>query len=135
MNIRNDKNELERRGNDVQAAAERAEQELTEMQARVQRAAQSRDSKFNNVKAVMGDFENSPAYMQIMAEIEQAKNQHLMNALSTLINDQVISQELPDLVKEIETTLAQSQIVIPSRPNSAIQQPRSSRQSSRGSRQ
>lgn len=135
MNIRNDKNELERRGNDVQAAAERAEQELNEMQARVQRAAQSRDSKFNNVKAVMGDFENSPAYMQIMAEIEQAKNQHLMNALSTLINDQVISQELPDLVKEIETTLAQSQIVIPSRPNSAIQQPRSSRQSSRGSRQ
>ena len=105
------------------------------MQTRVQRAAQSRDAKFNNVKAVMGDFENSPAYMQIMAEIEQAKNQHLMNALSTLINDQVISQELPDLVKEIETTLAQSQIVIPSRPNSAIQQPRSSRQSSRGSRQ
>lgn len=44
------------------------------MQARMQRAAQSRDAKFNNVKAVMGDFENSPAYMQIMAEIEQAKN-------------------------------------------------------------
>ncbi len=44
--------------------------------------------------------------MQILAEVEQTKNQHLMNALSQLINDQVISQELPDLVKEIETTLA-----------------------------
>jgi len=44
-----------------------------------------------------------------------------MNALSQLINDPVISQELPDLVKEIETTLAESQIVIPTRPNSAIQ--------------
>ena len=63
MNIRNEKNELERRGNDVQAAAQSAEQELNDMQARVQRAAQSRDAKFNNVKAVMGDFENSPAYM------------------------------------------------------------------------
>jgi len=37
-----------------------------------------------------------------------------------LINDQVISSELPDLVKEIEATLAESQIVIPTRPNSAI---------------
>lgn len=63
MNIRNEKNELERRGQDVQAAAENAEQELNDMQGRMQRAAQSRDSKFNNVKAVMGDFENSPAYM------------------------------------------------------------------------
>ena len=30
------------------------------------------------------------------------------NHFSQLINDQVISQELPDLVKEIEATLAES---------------------------
>lgn len=86
------------------------------------------------MKAVRGaDFEQSATYMQILAEVEQTKNQHLMNALSQLINDQIISQELPDLVKEIETTLAQSQIVIPSRPNSGIQRQNtsSSRRSSR----
>lgn len=114
------------------------------MGAKIQRSVQSKDAKLNNVKAAVGqDFEQSATFMQIMAEIEQTKNQHLMNALSQLINDQVISQELPDLVKEIETTLAQSQIVIPSRPNSAIQRAdgrTSSRQSSRqgsarGSRQ
>ena len=38
-----------------------------------------------------------------------------------LINDPVISQELPDLVNEIEATLAENQIAIPSRPNSGIQ--------------
>ena len=62
----------------------------------------------------------------------------ILTVCRQLINDQVISQELPDLVKEIETTLAQSQIVIPSRPNSAIQRQNtgSSRRSSRaGSRQ
>lgn len=57
----------------------------------------------------------------------------IINYFSQLINDPVISQELPDLVKEIETTLAESQIVIPTRPNSAIQRQNtgSSRRSSR----
>jgi cell wall assembly regulator SMI1 len=57
----------------------------------------------------------------------------IINFFSQLINDPVISQELPDLVKEIETTLAESQIVIPTRPNSAIQRQNtgSSRRSSR----
>lgn len=58
------------------------------MSAQLQRAAQSRDSKLNNVKAVRGaDFEQSNTYMQILAEVEQTKHQHLMNALSQLIND------------------------------------------------
>lgn len=134
MQIRNEKNDLERRGGEVQGAAEQAEKELEDMSTNIQRLAQSRDSKLNNVKAVRGqDFEQSATYMQILAEIEQAKHSHLMNALSQLVNDQVIANELPDLVKEIENTLAQSQIVIPSRPNSAIQRQNtgSSRHSSR----
>lgn len=109
MQIRNEKNELESRGGQVQQVAEQAEKELESYSAQIQRAAQSRDSKLNNVKAVRGqDFEQSATYMQILAEVEQTKHQHLLNALSTLVNDQVIANELPDLVKEIETSLAQS---------------------------
>lgn len=35
MNIRNEKNELERKGSDVQQVAEQAERELNDMQAKI----------------------------------------------------------------------------------------------------
>lgn len=58
MQIRNEKNDLERRGGEVQGAAEQAEKELDDISANIQRVAQSRDAKLNNVKAVRGaDFE------------------------------------------------------------------------------
>lgn len=88
MQIRNEKNDLERRGQDVQQTAERAEKELQDMNAKIARSISSKDSRLNNVKQVRGqDFEQSGTYMQILAEVEQSKNQHLMNALSQLIND------------------------------------------------
>jgi len=62
----------------------------------------------NNVKSVRGaDFEQSPTFSQIMCEVEQMKNHHLLNALSMLINDPVISQ-VGDLITELEGTLAEN---------------------------
>ena len=74
MTIRNEKQELERKGGEVQQVAERAEQELHDMQGKIERAAQSKDAKLNNVKVAVPDFENSGTFMQIMAELEQTKN-------------------------------------------------------------
>lgn len=53
------------------------------------------------------DFEQSPTFSQIMCEVEQMKNHHLLNALSMLINDPVISQ-VGDLITELEGTLAEN---------------------------
>ena len=74
MTIRNEKQELERKGGEVQQVAERAEQELHDKQGKIERAAQSKDAKLNNVKVAVPDFENSGTFMQIMAELEQTKN-------------------------------------------------------------
>lgn len=88
MQIRNEKNDLERKGQEIQQTGENVEREVNDLSNKIQRAAQSRESKLNNVKAVRGqDFEQSATYMQILAEVEQTKNKHLMNALSQLIND------------------------------------------------
>ena len=62
-------------------------------------------------------FDQSPENLMILAEIENQKNAFLYNALSHLINDPVINQEAPNLIAEIQTTLAENQIEIPEQPN------------------
>ena len=47
------------------------------------RLVQSKDSYLNNVRAVKGpDFDNSGTNLSILAEIESAKSQYLLNAIS-----------------------------------------------------
>ena len=83
MEIRAEKNEIDRRDQDVNGQSQQIEQDISDLTNKCQRAQQSRDSKFNNVKAVKGtDFEEQPAFSQIMCEVENTKNQHLLNALS-----------------------------------------------------
>ena len=91
------------------------------------RAAQRKDAKANNVRAVKGEgFDNSPENLMILAEIENQKNAFLLNAIAHLINDQVINQEAPNLIAEIQTTLAENQIEIPEQPNQDLERPLSS---------
>ena len=83
MEIRAEKNDLDRRDQDVITNSNQIEQDCNDLQTRCQRAEQSRDSKLNNVRAVRGaDFEQQAVFSQIMCEVEQTKNQHLLNALS-----------------------------------------------------
>lgn len=83
MQIRNEKNDLERKGQEIQQSGDHIEREVNDLSNKIQRANQSRESKLNNVRAVRGqDFEQSAIYMQILAEVEQTKNKHLLNALS-----------------------------------------------------
>jgi outer membrane murein-binding lipoprotein Lpp len=63
MEIRGEKNELDRRYQDVNSQSDQIEQDINDLTTKCQRAQQSRDSKFNNVKAVKGtDFEEQPAF-------------------------------------------------------------------------
>lgn len=72
------------------------------MAGRLERAEQSKESKLNNVRSVVGDgFDESPQNLMVLAEIESQKNAYLLNALSYLVNNQVLGNEVPQLVAEI----------------------------------
>jgi len=110
------------------------DQDLNQLGSRIGRLVQSKDSKLNNARAVRGEaFDNSAQNLAIMAEIESAKSQYLLNAISLMLNDPVIQAEVPDLINEIQQMLAETDIAVPERPGSALERPvtTSSQQSGR----
>ena len=116
--IRGEKNDIDANGNEINQRRQENDQEYQHNQQMVERATQQKDAKQNNARAVKGEgFDQSPENMMILAEIENQKNAFLCNALSHLINDPVINQEAPNLIAEIQTTLAENQIEIPEQPN------------------
>lgn len=55
---------------------------MAEQMDKIQRAQKSLQSKFNNVRSVKGvDFENTKENYEILGEIEQLKNKHLLGSL------------------------------------------------------
>ena len=79
------------------------------MSNKIGRAEQSKESKLNNVRAVRGDgFDDSPENLMVLAEIESQKNAYLLNALSYLVNNRVLGEEVPELIAEIQTTLEEN---------------------------
>ena len=129
--IRAEKNELDGNNNEIGANRQRLAQEAQDATEKLQRAAASKDAKANNVRAVKGEgFDNSPENLMILAEVENTKNAFLLNAISQLINDPVINQEAPNLIAEIQTTLAENQIDIPEQPDGAFDRPLSASQPS-----
>ena len=60
---------------------DRLDQELAEQMDKIQRAQKTFNSKFNNVRSVKGDFENTKENYEILTEIESLKNKHLLGAL------------------------------------------------------
>jgi len=86
---------------------------------KMQRAQQTYQAKYNNVRNVKGDqFDDSKENYEIMADLENTKTNHLLNALSIII------QEFPDFSSIIEGPLADKiDIKIPSRPQSAYERP------------
>jgi hypothetical protein len=117
MEIRNERNMAERGFGEAAQINENINKDLQDADARLDNLARSRDSKLNNVRAVKGEnFEETHEYLEIMAQDQRAKQQHLLNALSVIINDPFVTQEMPDLIQEIRGTLAESSIRVPSRP-------------------
>lgn len=56
----------------------------------------------------------------VLAEVESQKGAYLMNALASLVTDPVLGQEVPTLIAEIQTTLAENNIQIPEQPNELL---------------
>lgn len=72
----------------------------------IDRLEQRKESRLNNVRAVRGQgFDESPENLMALAQVEREKSEYLLNALSYLINNQVLSSEVPQLVAEIQTSL------------------------------
>jgi len=106
MEIRNERNFAERGLNEAAQINENINRELGDADQRIDRVARARDSKLNNVRAVRENFDDSHENMEILAQNERAKQQHMLNALSVVITDPFVAQELPDLINEIQNTLA-----------------------------
>lgn len=136
IEIRNMRQDFDRRANDLNQAADQATKEVEDMKTRLERAEQSKESKLNNVRSVMGEgFDESPQNLMVLAEIESQKNAYLLNALSYLVNNQVLGNEVPQLVAEIQTTLDENQIQIPDEPNQAFDRPPTSSSQRSGQQQ
>ena len=125
--IRAEKNDIEGNNNEIGQVRQRLAAEVQDASQKLERAAASKDAKQNNVRTVKGEgFDNSPENLMILAEVENTKNAFLLNAISHLINDPVINQEAPNLIAEIQTTLAENQIEIPEQPDEQFDRPLSS---------
>ena len=127
MEIRSQKQEIERELNENTSMGAQIENENREVADKLPRMEQSKESKLNNVRAVRGEgFDESPESLNVLAEVESQKHAFLLNALAHLCNNQVLQQEAPELVAEIQTTLEENQIQIPDQPNPAFDRPASS---------
>ena len=71
MEIRNDKNEVDRNKNEIDQRRTQIESEVNNIVSKLARVQSSKDSKLNNVRAVRGDdFDDSPENLMVLAEIE-----------------------------------------------------------------
>ena len=82
MTFKTKQQELHKQADEQSMQRERLDKEMAEQMDKIQRAQKSLQSKFNNVRSVKGaDFENSKENYEILAEIEQLKNKHLLGSL------------------------------------------------------
>merc|ERR1712046_146466 len=104
---------LKRQNEQTQMENERFNNDIQNQLQKLQRADQSFQSSYNNVQQVKGEgFEESKENLEINGQVEQHKTQHLLNALSVIVN------EFPALGTVIQGSFG-DQIQIPSRPQSA----------------
>lgn len=75
MEIRAEKNDLDVRGQEVNYNKDAVSKELDDAKERMGRVADSKQSKLNNVRAVMGDkFDESAEHFEILADVERNKH-------------------------------------------------------------
>ena len=96
---------------------DRISNDIGNQMQKLQRAEQSYSANYNNIKQVRGDgFDDTAENAEIDATIEQHKTNHMLNALSVIVN------EFPALGTVIQGSFG-DQIIIPSRPESAVDRP------------
>lgn len=80
-------------------------------------------------------FDESPENLMVLAECEREKSNYLLNALAHLVNNQVLNNEVPQLIAEIQTTLGENNIEIPENPNPQFDRPPTSSSQRSGGQQ
>lgn len=92
MEIRGEKNDIDRKIQDVDRTKEATKNENEMMKNRLDRSERNKDSKLNNVRAVVGpQFDESGTHIEILADVENKKHDHLLNALAQLVHDPVFA--------------------------------------------
>ena len=118
MEIKTRQQQLHKQAGEQNHQRERIEKEINEQMDKVNRAQKSLQAKLNNVIAIRGqEFENTKENFEILTEVEQLKNRHLLGSL------QLIIQEFPDFAQILEGPLSDNGIKIPSRPVSQHDRP------------
>ena len=127
MEIRTKSQALQKQNEATNMERERFNQDINAQMNKFSKAEQSFQAAYSNVKQVNGDaFDDSKENVEIIAEVENQKTNHLLNALSVIIN------EFPALGTVIKGSFG-DELQIPSRPQSAIERPiTSSSQRSQG---
>lgn len=83
MEIKQKQQSVYRQGDEVGQLRSQLERELTEQGDKIERAQKAYQSKYNNVRSVKGaGFDDSKENVEVMVEIEQTKQKHLLNALA-----------------------------------------------------
>ena len=127
MEIRNKQQAHQKQNEATQLEKERFQKDIALQMQKIERAQQQYEANFNNVMQIKGEgFDQSIENMEIQNNVEQLKTQHLLNALSVIIN------EFPALGTVIKSSFGDD-LQIPSRPQSAVERPVTS--SSRRSQQ
>ena len=111
MEIKTKQQQLQKQSDDMSNQRDRIEKEIADQMEKVNRAQRSLQAKLNNARSVRGqDFENTKENFEILTEVEQLKNKHLLGSL------QLVIQEFPDFAQILEGPLSENGIRIPSRP-------------------
>ena len=117
MEIRNKSQAHQKQNEATQMEKERFQTDIGQQFKKIDRARDQHDACLSNVTQVKGpEFDQSAEKMEVMAQVEGAKTDHLLNALSVIIN------EFPALGTVIRSSFG-DELQIPSRPQSAIERP------------
>ena len=82
MEIKTKQQQLSKQSDEMNNQRDRIEKEIGEQMEKVSRAQKSLQAKLNNVRSVRGqDFENTKENFEILTEVEQVKNKHLLGSL------------------------------------------------------
>ena len=82
MEIKTKQQQLQKQSDDMNNQRDRIEKEIGDQMEKVSRAQKSLQAKLNNVRSVRGqDFENTKENFEILTEVEQVKNKHLLGSL------------------------------------------------------
>ena len=106
---------------------DRFQQDINAQMSKVGRSQNAFQAAYSNIQQIKGEgFGESKDYYEVIADVEKQKTNHLLNALSVIIN------EFPALGTVIKGSFG-DELQIPSRPQSAIERPITSSSQRQGS--